>query len=86
MVYWRGAQPPISVLCRRAHCSLLSSNPSFVARTRVLGLSSTTNDEYTTSSLSLGSAVAQQIESPLEEMSDEIGVTMRALMRLLQPG
>src|ERR1700675_1790538 len=25
-----------------AHCSLLSSNPSFVARTRVLGLSSTT--------------------------------------------
>jgi len=33
-----------------------------------------------------GSAVAQQIESPPEEMSDEIGVTMRALMRLLQPG
>src|SRR4051812_43584855 len=28
-----------------AHCSLLSSNPSFVARTRVLGLSSTDNDE-----------------------------------------
>jgi hypothetical protein len=33
-----------------------------------------------------GSAVAQQIESPPEEMSDEIGVTMRALMRLLRPG
>ena len=27
-----------------------------------------------------GSAVVQQIESPLEEMSDEIGVTMRALI------
>ena len=34
----------------------------------------------------VGSAVTQQIESPPEEMSDEIGVTMRALMRLLQPG
>ena len=34
----------------------------------------------------VGSAVAQQIESPPEEMSDEIGVTMRGLMRLLQPG
>jgi hypothetical protein len=36
-----------------------------------------------------GSAVAPQIERPPEEpeeMSDEIGVTMRALMRLLQPG
>jgi hypothetical protein len=33
-----------------------------------------------------GSAVAQLIESPPEEMSDEIGVIMRALMRLLQPG